>query len=140
MGQLTQLWADSVRFADPHAQQQYVAERIGAALAVSRLKLYQHGFTTSATRVVIIFAPYVRAELELLDEIESRMNDIIVEVMDVRSLEGMEHLQQVIPGIGKVPQTPMIGVWREGSLVDSGWGFDARRKLERIFWQGQYSN
>jgi hypothetical protein len=133
---LTQVWSDSLRFADPEAQQRYVDQHLAAALVQSNLALWSEASTHDNTRLLIVFAPYARTELELLDQIDGRLaelNEIPVQVIDVRLIQHKEHFNQIVPGIGRAPQTPIMMLWRNGEAVQSGWGRDAIRKLRELF-------
>jgi hypothetical protein len=75
-------------------------------------------------------------DLQLLDKI----NDILkakaslpkVAVFNIDDIQSNEDFGLYFPGIGRVYQTPVVGLWQEGVLVDKGTGHFGRVIAERV--------
>lgn len=76
-------------------------------------------------RLVIAVAAWSPQDLELLDSLDQYVAvnpDVRVYVTDVD-----EAFDQLIPGIGEVFQTPVVGRWVGGVLTQSGSGYAGRQ-------------
>ena len=87
---------------------------------------------------MIGFAPYSRIDLKLLDHVDNALgkdakDPIRVDVFNVLECTTMEDFGRYIPGIGKVFQTPVAGVWIDGVLIEKACGRDARHLIKRTF-------
>jgi hypothetical protein len=79
--------------------------------------------------VAIVIAFYSLPDLMFLDQLVSvlgaqpnaTMKEEIV-IFDVLSFKTMADFEILIPGIGPVYQTPVVGIWRDGELVKKGIG------------------
>lgn len=70
--------------------------------------------------------------MNLLDLIEEAPdNGVHVEVFDVDSVSTPDDLSRLIPGISFL-QTPFVGYWVDGKLIESASGFDARKLVARV--------
>ena len=67
--------------------------------------------------------------LDALDEMSANSKDRI-RILDMEKVPdfvwSLDLFNQVIPGIGKIYQTPVIGIWEEGALVEKGSGAAGR--------------
>jgi hypothetical protein len=71
-------------------------------------------------------------DMNLLDLIEETQdNGVHVEVFDVDSVLSPDDLSRLIPGISFL-QTPFVGYWVDGKLIESASGFDARKLVARV--------
>ena len=82
-------------------------------------------------------ASYSVSDLELLDTLNNAiMNKTLkidrVDVFDVRNCRRMEDFEKYIPSIGKVYQTPVIGIWENYFLKKKLWGYSARELLTKM--------
>lgn len=109
-------------------------------LTASRLKLRKPDAPVShaGKRLILGIASYSRDELSLLDQIQDSWDESApprsVEVFDVVDCREMSDFDRFIPGIGDVYQSPVIGVFVGGKLVESASGLpDVLAALER--WQ-----
>jgi hypothetical protein len=82
---------------------------------------------------VIGIAFYSLHDLEFLDQFLARRktnrSQLAALVFDVLDLKEMADFERIIPGIGTVLQTPVIGVWKDGSLMAKGTGAQGRKLL-----------
>jgi hypothetical protein len=79
-------------------------------------------------------APYSLPDLELLDALKEshRQNSTSsqrVQVFDVLSCTNANDFDQYVPGIGRVYQTPVVGIWENGVLVQKATGLKARQLI-----------
>ena len=87
-------------------------------------------------KLVIGVAVWSRYDLALLDELNqfaSTHPGVCICVFDVDRIGG--EFEQFVPGIGGVGQTPVIGRWSGGVLVESGTGHAGREIVRRLMAQ-----
>lgn len=53
----------------------------------------------------------------------------IFDVLECRPIQGYE---EHVPGIGKVFQSPVVGYWQDGKLVEKAWGKEGRDLLSKV--------
>lgn len=83
-------------------------------------------------RLLIGVATWSGYDLNLLDLIEEAPdNGVRVDVFDVDSLASPDELARAVPGIPNL-QTPFVGFWIDGKLVESASGFEARKLVARV--------
>jgi hypothetical protein len=74
-------------------------------------------------------------DLELMDSIVEKVTDpkgpIQVGFFDVSDVHDQADIDLYIPGLKKFDQTPVVGVWKDGQLLESGEGFRARQIIRR---------
>jgi hypothetical protein len=87
-----------------------------------------------ANGAIIGVAFYSLHDLEFLDQVVAYEQDgraeqgaKVILVFDVLACKAMADFEEIIPGIGPVYQTPVIGVWKDGSLIAKETGLQARR-------------
>jgi hypothetical protein len=93
----------------------------------------------TGTYVLIGLAPsYSVPDLELADAVvEKVLNGSAgakVEFFDTSDIRTPQEIEQCVPDIGIVFQTPVVGVWRDGTLVDKASGFAGRRLVRRALF------
>ena len=80
--------------------------------------------------VLIGVATYSIEDLKLLDEIEQRLRvhsaPERISVFDISAFTEMRDFERLLPGIGKVFQTPVVGFWTNGQLTERLSGAAAR--------------
>ena len=81
-----------------------------------------------------VAARYSLRDLELMDELDARVRDGrlgggSLDVFDMSQIPTMEDFEKYIPGIAPVSQSPVLGVWRDGVLVERMQGYVARSRL-----------
>ena len=92
-----------------------------------------------ADKLVVGVAVWSRYDLQMLDELNAFASShptVRVYVFDVD--RAGEELERFVPGVGEPGQTPVVGWWSGGVLVESGTGF-AGRQLARRVTSGQSS-
>ena len=109
-------------------------------LARSKAKelLSSHGITlkTDLTPIsleagaVVGIAFYSLPDLKFLDQLvlacrDKKLGNSVI-VFDVLSCKTMTDFEKLIPGVGSVYQTPVVGIWRDGELVETGIGAKGR--------------
>jgi hypothetical protein len=90
---------------------------------------------------IIGIAFYSLADLSLIDELViarrdknlSHSGSESVVLFDVLTCKSMGDFEQLIPGIGPVYHTPVVGIWKEGQLVETGTGAKGRMLLSRLY-------
>jgi hypothetical protein len=86
--------------------------------------------------VLVGLAPsYSVPDLELAEAVLERFQagslEAAVEFFDSSDARAAEEMDQFIPGIRNVFQTPIVGVWQNGVLVESASGFGGRQLVRR---------
>ncbi len=88
-------------------------------------------------RVLIGAAFYSLYDLELLDAITATLREHPreerIEIVDVMSCKSQADFEACLPGIGKVVQTPVVGIWFDGDLNEKASGNRAVEIVKRHF-------
>ena len=120
----------------PGEQQRLAYERFPSTVANSPMSLWRQGETipTNGTRILIGVATYSIQDLSLLDSIESKLSiktgrQETTQLFDVLKCTDMDDFEEYVSGIGKVFQTPVLGVWESGILQYKAAGWSARKWL-----------
>lgn len=92
----------------------------------------------TGNRLLIGVAVWSAYDLRLLDLIEQAVRDgrgteVQVGVFDVDRLGSAADFERLIPGIGGVTQTPVVGYWVGGKLREHASGFLARQLVAGLF-------
>jgi hypothetical protein len=77
-------------------------------------------------------APYSAYDLKLLEVLNELPLDPAsdrIDVFDVLACQKQEDFEKYVPGIGKVFQTPVVGIWGNGKLEETNSGHSAREQL-----------
>jgi hypothetical protein len=96
-------------------------------------------FVTTGTRILLGVGPaYSRPDLALVESIVKRLkenpqSDLTIELFDILDVPDMRSMGDFVPGIGNVYHTPVIGVWRNGTLEEKGSGHIATKIAVRVF-------
>jgi hypothetical protein len=113
-------------------QSGYISARIPETLAGSSISVWRRGDSISNVgwRVLIGFAPYSRQDLEPLDRLKETLgrspsSQDSVQVFDALTCTSMSDFDAHIPGVGPVYQTPVVGIWENGVLVEKASGAKA---------------
>src|SRR5207249_3483682 len=74
--------------------------------------------------------------MKLLDAVSQALQtppfDLTVEVFNVADCSPPETFDRYVPGIGHVFQTPVVGLWSEGHLVDKATGRAGRELVAGV--------
>jgi hypothetical protein len=92
----------------------------------------------SGQRVVIGATFYSLYDLELLDAVmttlqESEATEERLEIFDVTNIKTQADFEDCMPGIGKVFQPPVVGIWRDGVLKEKATGRQAAETVRRHY-------
>ncbi len=124
----------------PAEQQLYAQEQFHIVIANSNMGLWKLGDPTNCNgrRVIVGVAVYSVPDLQLLDALNemlfsSDLRNDCVQVFSVSECQAQEDFEKYVPGIGKVFQTPVVGVWEDGLLVDKAWGAAARDMISQYY-------
>lgn len=107
-------------------------------LAAINLRLWSPSMPIRADGewVLIGIATWSAYDLDLLDRLAAKLaglkRNAIIDIFDVDECKSMEDLERYVPGIGRVFQTPVVGVWHDGTKVDSAWGAAGRKLLAEL--------
>jgi hypothetical protein len=91
---------------------------------------------TSGLWLLIGLAPsWSVYDLELVDSIVEKVTDperhVQVGFFDVSGVQDQADIDSYIPGLKKFYQTPVVGLWKDGQLMESGEGERARQIIRR---------
>jgi hypothetical protein len=120
-------------------QQREAAKLFPVAVESSNFKLWKANNWQSEmrSRLVIGAATYVPAELALLDRINERLSkdsgSMAVEVFNFLDCANQEDVDIRVPGIARVYQTPIVGLWKDHEFRQSEQGTKARELLRQLF-------
>jgi hypothetical protein len=111
-----------------------------AAVAKSHLRLWKPGdpIADTGVRVLLGTATWSGYDMRLLDVVDEALSRLgpaapLVEVFDASYLPSQDVFHEYIPGLPPVFHTPVVGVWRDGTLHERGEGYDARELVARMF-------
>lgn len=118
----------------PEGQSAYVSMKLPEALFGSHLNYWrlEDSLPNTGRRTLIGVAPYALPDLELLDSLEESLSkstspDDRIDVLNVLACAAADDLERCFPGVGKVFQTPIVGVWEKGVLCQTASGAAGRR-------------
>jgi hypothetical protein len=124
----------------PAQQQQRAAEQFSAVVAKSHMEMLppEEVLPAQGAKILIGVASYSIPDLEMLDAIEARLSrepidDETIHLFDVSALPDSRDFEKYLPGIGRVYQTPVIGLWQNGVLQDKASGTLARHWLTQRY-------
>jgi hypothetical protein len=90
--------------------------------------------------VALVVAFYSLSDLKFLDQLVSTLRSQArplmkepILIFDALSFKKMADFETLIPSIGRVLQTPVVGVWENGHVVEKGVGREARMVLARKY-------
>ena len=118
-----------------------ISERFREHPQLTALNLWSPGDQIAAdgTRLLIGIAPYSISDLCLLDQLLSIVVEdkgkIAIDIFDVLSCTTMGDFDKYVPGISQVFQTPVIGVWHDGVLIEAASGAAGRKLVQRYLPQ-----
>jgi len=88
----------------------------------------------SGKRTLVGIAPYSRYDFQVLDELFKiqRTDDRpfgCLQVFDMLDCRDKGDFEDFVPGIGVVRQSPAVGIWIDGVVVEKEWGWKGRQLL-----------
>lgn len=139
MNKFMGLLAENVRVS-PDEQQLYAQDHLPTIVASSNLNMWKPGdpFPQKGRRLLIGIAVYSTVDLCLLDALNEMLtsNGLDSDHFDVFSVlncRTMSDFDNYVPTIGMVFQTPVVGVWEDGVLMERASGTAARELLCEIY-------
>jgi len=132
MTTLTELFQQS-KAVGPVNNGAYVRSRAAQVIrdAGFRLKKFV-SITRPNDGVVMGIAFYSLPDLQLLDELVQASksgHSYSIDIFDVLDCKSMADFDQLIPGVTPVYQTPVVGIWESGKLIEKAWGATARQLI-----------
>ena len=118
--------------------QKQLDDRFPSVVSTSPFRLWSPGAPIPAKgkRLLIGVAIWSAYDMKLLDAVSQALQrpvlDLTVEVFNVADCSSPEAFDRYVPGIGQVFQTPVVGLWSEGHLVDKATGRAGRDLVARV--------
>jgi hypothetical protein len=106
--------------------------------AMSGLGVWKPGdaIPESGRRLLVGVALYSADELRVLDvaaEVARRPNSAVrLEVFNTAACRGQEDVNEYIPELAPVYQTPFVGLWQDGLLIEKASGYAGRKLIARV--------
>jgi hypothetical protein len=122
----------------PGEQQAAAREQLRSMLAQSKLRYWSPSmaFSLQGERILIGVATWSVFDLNLLDCLQEALSrgsrQTVIDVFDADDCKALDDFEPYIPSIGRVFQSPAVGIWRDGESVLSAWGFAGRQLLKEI--------
>jgi hypothetical protein len=112
------------------------AELFPALVERSRkLHLWAPGQATSdvGPRLLIGIAVWSECDLELLDVIENATHTPVrIDVFILDQCRSLQEIRRFVPDVQTPHHSPVVGLWRDGVLVESASGFHGRQLVCRV--------
>jgi hypothetical protein len=118
--------------------QKTLDDRFPSVVSTSAFRLWSPGNPIAAKgkRLLIGVATWSAYDMKLLDAVSEVLQrasvDLTVDVFNVADCPSPEAFEEYVPGIGRVFQTPVVGLWSEGQLVDKATGRVGRELVARV--------
>lgn len=141
MDQITTTFLDLLRRGSPLSpgeRQERASVELPVVVSRSRLHWLATPESVNGTgdKLVVGVAVWSRYDLTLLDELNQFATanpSVRVCVFDVDRVGG--GFERFVPGVGELLQTPVVGRWSGGVLVESGTGHDGREIARKLMTQ-----
>ena len=120
----------------PAERQRRVNARFPETVSKSPFHLWKPGdmVVTNGTRLLIGIATYDSVELKLLDKLAEivgqKPQSLHVDVFNCLDCQQQEDFLQYFPGLTRVYQTPLAGIWIDGTFKEVKTGKFARDLIE----------
>ena len=128
---------DSVPGLSPGEAQKRARDLLPQRVAESSLHWWSldRQLPTDSRFLLVGVAVWSGYDMNLLDHLNGTVaaSDTPVYVFDADSIENADQLEAILPGIGVVHHTPIVGYWEGGRLVEKAVGFHARQIVARRF-------
>lgn len=130
MHRFTQLLAPS-GIDVPSNQQEYARKQFPELVSRSNFQLWKLGdeIPNNGQRLVLGVATYSNSDMRLLDALDETVGvgtEERVDVFNVLDCKSQSDFDMYVPGIAKVFQSPVLGVWEDGTLKRTLSGNEAR--------------
>jgi hypothetical protein len=130
MMKFADLYAESMHLS-PGEQQGYVLSNLPSRIEIKIWRPSDRIHT--GKRILFGVSFYVPHDLKLLDSLRSAFvgsNHIWLDVFLISDCNSHEDFCLYVPGLGKVFQPPVVGIWENGVLVTKGSGWEAKKIVE----------
>jgi hypothetical protein len=113
-------------------QRQFLDEMLQQATALG-LRIWRRRDATSARgrRILLGVVPWSLYDMEALDAVCYDFKGALFEIFIVDECGSQADFEDFVPGVGPVWQTPVVGIWEDGRLVEKAWGFEGRQLLKQ---------
>lgn len=116
-------------------QQQRTSDALPELVSLSNLAWHAQQDSPNGTgdKLVVGVAAWSQSDLELLESLDRYAGadpGVRVYVFDVDQESGA--FDRIIPGVGEVFQTPVVGRWVGGVLTEKGTGHEGRQIAKRL--------
>jgi hypothetical protein len=126
-------------FADPA----WADRQFAALVEASPFRLWRPGdpIPPHGVRILIGVATWSGYDMRLLDVIAEALahgsaGGSVIEIFNTADCRQLPDFRQYVPRLRQVSHTPVVGVWRDGQLVESKEGYEARDLVARMFGSG----
>ena len=119
----------------PGELQRLAFEQFPTLVESSHMNMWRHGEDLPKSRnvdvLLIGIASYSLYDLELLDALKEQVLEMHNEIyiFDVAAIVDSKDFEEFFPGIGRVFQSPIIGLWKQNELKEKLSGVAARNWL-----------
>ncbi len=117
----------------PSGEQAQAERQFLLLIAGSKLHLWRPGeaIDSQGRRLLIGVATYSLSDMRLLDVVDEALRrgrepTLRVDVFSIQECKTQDDFDYYIPGIGKVFQTPVVGIWHHGLVMEKAFGAAAR--------------
>ncbi len=117
---------------NPGAQQTWIKQQLPIGLAAAGVPLAQKG-TGAPDRIVMGVAEYSGDDLQMLDSVCAAASAIgvVLEVFLITDCKSQAEIEEYVPGVRTVFHSPVVGIWKAGSLTESSSGHAGRVLLRK---------
>jgi hypothetical protein len=125
------LW-ESSKHLSPAEQQKWLRHELLRRLGECGARLAHKGHG-GPDRIVLGIAEYAHEDLRMLDSVCDAASalGVAVEVFLMTECKSQSEIEEYVPAVGPVFQSPVTGIWRAGYLYGSGSGPTARALLRK---------
>jgi hypothetical protein len=129
---VTELFTESAQMT-PAEQQTYILSALPIRAAQLGMRVWglEDGIPIHGRRLLIGVTQYSRGDLDLLDAIHDALLSDQLDVFMISQCKSQAEIEDFVPGIAPVFQSPVVGVWEDGHLTAKGCGWEARQLLAR---------
>jgi hypothetical protein len=128
---------DSVPGLSPGEAQKRARDQLPQRVRESSLHWWSpdQPLPTDSRFLLVGVAVWSGYDMNLLDHLNrvAVTSDTPVYVFDADALANADQLEAILPGLGVVHHTPIVGYWEDGQLGEKAVGFHARQIVARRF-------
>ena len=127
---LVDLWVETADLS-PGEQQTTIRRMLPGRAAELNISIWKPGdsIPKQGTRILVGVSEWNPGDLQFLDWLIGNTVDARIEIFLLADCKSQEDIDCHIPGIARVFQPPVVGVWRDGILVAREQSVPAATKL-----------